>query len=178
MMRVNSQTVANIVSVAFLLLLYLLLPSSCRTVAPDLNYQQLAKASIRLGVDIDATDNHALYVEAAKWIGVPHKIGGTTRRGIDCSGFVSQIYRKIYGKKISGSSYAIRKQTQRVRKRNLKEGDLLFFATPSSRRKVAHVGIYLKDKKFVHASLSKGVIVSSLYEPYYKKYWICGGRLP
>ena len=55
---------------------------SCRTAAPAYNYQELAKASIRLGIDIDMEDNHALYVESANWIGVPYRGGGTTKRGV------------------------------------------------------------------------------------------------
>ena len=65
---------------------------SCRTVAPRYDYQELAKASVRLGIDIEMKDNHALYVESASWLGVPYRGGGTTRRGVDCSGLTSAIY--------------------------------------------------------------------------------------
>ena len=59
---------------------------SCRTVAPRYDYQKLAKASVRLGIDIEMKDNHALYVESASWLGVPYRGGGTTRRGVVCAG--------------------------------------------------------------------------------------------
>ena len=59
----------------------------------------------------------------------------------------------------------------------LREGDLVFFTSRASRKKVAHVGIYLKDGKFIHASTSQGVIVSNLREKYYTQHWLCGGRI-
>ena len=136
--------------------------SSCRTSAPRLDYQALARASILLGVDINMEDNHKLYLESAEWIGVPYRGGGDSKRGTDCSGLTYQIYRKVY-------------RTQA--KRNLREGDLVFFSSSRSRKKVAHVGIYLKNGKFIHASTSKGVIVSRLSEDYYTRHWISGGRI-
>ena len=105
--------------------------SSCRTSAPRLDYQALARASILLGVDINMEDNHKLYLESAEWIGVPYRGGG----------------------------------------------DLVFFSSSRSKKKVAHVGIYLKNGKFIHASTSKGVIVSRLSEDYYTRHWISGGRI-
>lgn len=59
--------------------------SSCRTSAPRLDYQALARASILLGVDINMEDNHKLYLEAANWIGTPYRGGGDSKRGTDCS---------------------------------------------------------------------------------------------
>ena len=138
----------------FILLLGLVASlSSCRTSAPRLDYQALARASILLGVDINMEDNHKLYLEAADWIGVPYRGGGDSKRGADCSGLVYQVYR------------------------NLREGDLVFFTSSRSKNKVAHVGIYLKNGKFIHSSTSKGVIVSNLNENYYTKHWISGGRI-
>ena len=69
------------------------------------------------------------------------------------------------------------KESNKIARRNLREGDLVFFTSRSSRKKVAHVGIYLKDGKFIHASTSQGVIVSSLKEKYYTQHWLCGGRV-
>ena len=62
--------------------------SSCRTSAPRLDYQALARASILLGVDINMEDNHKLYLEATNWIGTPYRGGGDSKRGTDCSGMV------------------------------------------------------------------------------------------
>ena len=69
--------------------------SSCHTAAPRLDYKALAQASVRLGMDIGLTDNHKLYVNAAEWIGTPYRAGGDSKHGTDCSGLVSQLYKKI-----------------------------------------------------------------------------------
>lgn len=151
--------------------------SSCHTSAPRLDYKVLAQASVRLGMDIELTDNHKLYVNAAEWIGTPYRAGGDSRHGTDCSGLVSQLYKKTYRMRLSRSTDRQLKESNKIARRNLREGDLVFFTSRSSRKKVAHVGIYLKDGKFIHASTSQGVIVSSLKEKYYTQHWLCGGRV-
>ena len=151
--------------------------SSCRTSAPRLDYKALAKASIRLGVDINLEDNHKLYMESADWIGVPYRGGGDSKRGTDCSGLTYQVYRKVYRTQLPRNTEDLKKKSYNVSKRNLREGDLVFFTSRNSGKKVAHVGIYLKNGKFIHASTSKGVIVSNLNEDYYTKHWISGGRI-
>lgn len=160
-----------------LLLLLPILLGSCRTPAPAYNYQELAKASIRLGINIDMKDNHALYVESSKWIGVPYRSGGTTFRGVDCSGLTSTIYKTVYRKNLERSSEDQRKKDcRKVKKAKLKEGDLVFFHNGKKKKRATHVGIYLKDKKFIHASTSQGVIISHLDEKYWDKHWLNGGR--
>ena len=131
------------------------------------------------GVKITPEDNIFLYNEGARWLGVPHQMGGTTKRGVDCSGFVSIIYRNIYRKKLErNSADMLKKNCKRIRRGKLKEGDLVFFYTGRGRkRRPNHVGIYLKNNRFIHASTSRGVIVSSLNEPYYLRTWMCGGRV-
>lgn len=151
--------------------------SSCRSVTPRLDYKALAKASVRLGVDISLEDNHKLYLEAAEWIGVPYRTGGDSKRGTDCSGLASQLYKKVYRTKLSRNTDTQKQESNKIVKRNLREGDLVFFTSSRSGKRVAHVGIYLKDDKFIHASTSQGVIVSRLNEPYYTKHWISGGRI-
>lgn len=151
--------------------------SSCRTSAPRLDYQALARASILLGVDINLEDNHKLYLEAANWIGTPYRGGGDSKRGTDCSGMVYQIYRKVYRTQVPRNTEDLKDKSSKVAKRNLKEGDLVFFSSNRSKRKVAHVGIYLKNGKFIHSSTSRGVIVSKLSEDYYTRHWMGGGRI-
>lgn len=169
-MRVNFKLI-------FILTGLILILSSCRTSAPRLDYQALARASILLGVDINMEDNHKLYLESAEWIGVPYRGGGDSKRGTDCSGLTYQIYRKVYRTQVPRNTEDLRKESTKVAKRNLREGDLVFFSSSRSRKKVAHVGIYLKKGKFIHASTSKGVIVSQLSEDYYTRHWISGGRI-
>lgn len=151
--------------------------SSCRTSAPRLDYQALARASILLGVDINLEDNHKLYLEAADWIGAPYRGGGDSKKGTDCSGLVYQIYKKVYRIQVPRNSEELKDKSYKVAKRNLKEGDLVFFSSSRSRKKVAHVGIYLKNGRFIHSSTSRGVIVSRLGEDYYSRHWISGGRM-
>ena len=150
---------------------------SCRTVTPRYDYQELAKASVRLGIDIEMKDNHALYVESSNWLGVPYRSGGTTKRGVDCSGLTSNIYKKVYRKDLERNSEDQRKKDcRKVKKGKLREGDLVFFHNGRKKKKATHVGIYLKDRKFIHASTSQGVIVSTLEEDYWMKHWLSGGR--
>ena len=131
------------------------------------------------GVRITEHDNIYLYNEGARWIGTPHRAGGLTKRGVDCSGLVTAIYREVYGKQLSRSSADMWKQDcRKVNRAQLKEGDLVFFRTTKGKKGVpTHVGIYLKNGKFIHASTSKGVVVSSLSEAYYQRTWLGGGRV-
>ena len=156
--------------------LLLLCLSSCHTSAPRLDYRALARASVRLGMDIGPKDNHRLYLTAAEWIGTPYRSGGHTKRGTDCSGLTGEIYRKVYRVRLPRSTGEQLAACRKVARRGLKEGDLVFFHNGKSRKKVTHVGIYLKDDKFVHASTSRGVIVSSLNENYWRRCWMRGGR--
>jgi hypothetical protein len=131
-----------------------------------------------LGIQESSKDNFALYQEAASWLNTRHVEGGLTHRGIDCSGFVYMVYKNVYGKTLERSSSSMyKKNCHRISKRRLKEGDLVFFNTSGSWFTINHVGIYLKDNKFIHTSISKGVIVNSLNETYYQKTWVCGGRV-
>lgn len=151
--------------------------SSCRSSMPAKDYRALAKAAIRLGVDIGPEDNHKLYLEASRWIGVPYRRGGKSQSGTDCSGLAVNIYSRVYGVSLPRSSTEQIRKGTKVRKSKLKEGDLLFFSSRKSPKRVAHTGIYLKNGKFIHASSSKGVIVSSLNETYYQKHWMSARRI-
>lgn len=137
-----------------------------------------AKLGVRLSnLDKDDDKNMPLYAESSLWLGVPYRGGGLSRKGVDCSGFTFLMYQKIYGKKIPRSTADLsRMKMKKISKNDLQTGDFVFFAT-SSKNKINHVGIYLKDGYFVHASTSKGVIVSHLYEDYYRRTWKKGGRL-
>lgn len=154
----------------------LLCLSACHTSTPRLDYRALARASVKLGIDIGPKDNHHLYLTAAEWIGTPYRSGGHTQKGTDCSGMTGEIYRKVYHMRLPRSTSEQMKACRKVSRRELKEGDLVFFHNGKSRKKVTHVGIYLKDGYFVHASTSQGVIVSHLDEAYYRRCWLRGGR--
>ena len=132
------------------------------------------------GVRITPEDNIFLYNEGARWLGVRHKLGGSTKRGVDCSGFVSIVYREVYGKQLARSSADMLKYNcKKVSRAKLQEGDLVFFKTGCGGKRGVpnHVGIYLKNGRFIHTSTSSGVMVSSLSEPYYTRTWLTGGRV-
>ncbi|PKP51479.1 MAG: glycoside hydrolase [Bacteroidetes bacterium HGW-Bacteroidetes-12] len=116
-----------------------------------------------------------LYAFIDEWIDVKYKYGGTTQKGVDCSGFTNLLYNNVYNKELPRSSSDIAAVAKSVSKKELSEGDFVFFSIRSN--KVDHVGIYLANNRFVHASTSKGVIISSLEHPYYAKYFKKGGRL-
>ena len=106
--------------------------------------------------------------------------GGSTKRGVDCSGFVSIVYREVYGKQLARSSADMLKYNcKKVSRAKLQEGDLVFFKTGRGGKRGVpnHVGIYLKNGRFIHTSTSSGVMVSSLSEPYYTRTWLTGGRV-
>jgi murein DD-endopeptidase / murein LD-carboxypeptidase len=125
---------------------------------------------------ISKLKNKALEREVKLWLGTPYRMGGTTKSGTDCSGFVGNVYSAVYGIKLTRSSKDMVKEVSKTIKkpRKLKEGDLVFFKIKGNR--VSHVGIYLNDGNFVHASTSRGVIINNLNEDYYKKRFYRGGR--
>ncbi|NDW18504.1 NlpC/P60 family protein [Dysgonomonas sp. 216] len=142
------------------------------------NPAQVKQLSNKMGISIQNNDPHIpLYAEVSMWLGVPYRYAGTNERGIDCSGLVYRVYQNLYKKKVSRSSAGLAKETRSVSKNNLLPGDLVFFATTSNKKKISHVGIYLKDGYFAHSSTRRGVIISHLDENYYKQRWKTGGRL-
>ncbi|MDT8413172.1 MAG: NlpC/P60 family protein [Vicingaceae bacterium] len=116
-----------------------------------------------------------LYAFIDEWVGVKYKYGGTTKKGVDCSGFTNLLYNNVFKKELPRSSSDIAAVAKSVSKKELSEGDFVFFSIRSN--KVDHVGIYLANNRFVHASTSKGVIISNLEHPYYAKHFKTGGRL-
>jgi len=132
--------------------------------------------STRYGIQVTPRDNQALYNTVAQWLGTPYRRGQSSKRGTDCSGFVMNVYRSVYGKSLArNSADMLRRNCRSIPRQNLREGNLVFFATNRSSKKVTHVGIYLKDGKFAHASTSQGVIISNLNETYYRQRWVSGG---
>ena len=126
----------------------------------------LAEISEILDVSESTLKNKNLYNFIIDWYGTPYKYGGMNEDGIDCSGFTNILYKEIYKIQIPRVSKDIAENVKRKYTEDLKEGDLVFFSFGKTGI-VNHVGIYLHNNKFVHASTSKGVIISNLTEPYY-----------
>ena len=123
------------------------------------------------------TSNDTLNNFVNSWLKVPYRFGGTTKKGIDCSKLAQRLYEEVFNLAIPRISRDQWKATQRVPKDSLRSGDLVFFRNGSSPTGW-HVGIYLVDNYFFHASSKKnGVKISSLDESYYKKNYKGAGRI-
>jgi lipoprotein Spr len=127
-----------------------------------------------LNVSPGDISNTSLYSFIDEWYGVPYKYGGKNKNGIDCSNFTSTLYRSIYKKELNGTSSSIFKQCRVIPLKDLKEGDLVFFKIEKD--DISHIGVYLQNNKFVHATTKKGVMIDDLDEAYYKKYFYKAGR--
>lgn len=127
------------------------------------------------GVDLPDDADTNLIKEIDSWLGVPYKYGGKDKSGTDCSGMVFSIYNNVYGFSLNRSSYDIIQNVIKVPIEEAKFGDLVFFKIYKNR--VSHVGIYLGDKKFIHASTQLGVRIDSLEMPYYRDRFYMAGRI-
>ena len=120
-------------------------------------------------VDMDV--QKLLLDTAFSYLGTPYKHAGVTRKGMDCSGFVSTTFKAI-DVPLSRSSQEMATQGKRIKLKNVRVGDLLFFKTLRHNR-ISHVGMVVDvqdgEVKFIHASSKRGVVISSLSENYYKK---------
>ncbi len=122
--------------------------------------------------------DNKLHNEVASWLGTPYKYGGQSKDGVDCSGLIMQIYKNVYGKKLYRSSYEIyNKNCRHINKKELNEGDLVFFITSKDKKRINHVGLYLNNNKFVHSTTKKGVIITDLSESYYEKRFVGAGKV-
>ena len=115
-----------------------------------------------------------LRVGIRPWLGTPHRMGGMSRRGIDCSGLVVVLYDALFDQQLPRSTTALMHTGRRVDRTQLAAGDLLFF---KPRTKVNHVGIYLGQGEFVHTSSSNGVMVSRLHDDFWRRCYLTGRRL-
>lgn len=128
----------------------------------------------KLGVELTDKDNTKLYAAIDSWYGTPYLYGGCTTSGVDCSCFVGNVFKTVYGITLPRVAADIAKDVTLISRDRLREGDLVFFT--NSNGKVSHVGIYLKDDMFVHSSTSQGVIISKLSNTYWNQHFYKGGR--
>lgn len=130
------------------------------------------KYSVLLNTEVEQVKNLDLFNLIDEWFGTPYRLGGETKKGIDCSAFVQVVYTGIFGIAVPRTAREQYKATRKISRTEIKEGDLVFFNT---RGGVSHVGIYLQNNKFVHAS-SGGVTISDLYDDYWMRRFIGVGR--
>ena len=108
--------------------------------------------------------------------GVPYLWAGDSKRGMDCSGFTMKVFQESSNYTLPHNAAAQYKLGSKVNQRQLKLGDLVFFRDIEFKG-ISHVGIYVGDDKFAHASLSKGVVYSSMKEDYYRKRYVSARRI-
>lgn len=112
-------------------------------------------------------DQSKVMRQISRFMGTPYKLGGETEEGIDCSAYTMTVYKNSIKKDLPRTSAEQFKTGKEVAFEDLKFGDLVFFNTTGE--SASHVGIYLGDDLFAHASVSLGVTISSLESFYYKK---------
>jgi lipoprotein Spr len=139
------------------------------------NFSELQlKYSSLLGTEPDQIETTELLKSVDDWYGTKYKMGGTSKTGIDCSAFVQIVYLTAFGVAVPRTAFEQFKASNRISATAMKEGDLVFFNTTGG---VSHVGIYLRNNKFIHASSARGVTVSDLFDPYYLKRFLGVGRI-
>lgn len=130
-------------------------------------YAQLMNSEVENVTDIK------LFEFVDDWWGTRYSYGGMGRRGIDCSALTGKLLKEVYAQEMPRTAREQFRVTQRISRNELVEGDLVFFNT---RGGVSHVGVYVGNDCFVHASCSKGVTISSLNDNYYSSKYIGAGR--
>ena len=127
-----------------------------------------------LDVDVESVTNLALITEIEKWIGTRYRYGGATSKGIDCSAYTGTLVHNVFGLVMPRTAHAQYANCMKLNKDEMQQGDLVFFNT---RGGISHVGMYLGNGYFTHASTSQGVTISNLSETYWSRKFVRGGRL-
>ena len=110
-----------------------------------------------------------LRLEATNWAGTPHKLGGTSRSGIDCSALVQNVFQEVLSTSVPRTTELQSKVGKPVDMHEIQVGDLVFYKIRAGSR---HVGIYVGNGEFFHASKSEGVTISRLSDPYWqRRFW-------
>lgn len=172
----------NLKTIALIAMVFLLSSCSIFTKTPkqeeytwDIEWEDEKSTRIIQKEEVKIRDTKlADYYES--WLGTPHRMGGMTKQGVDCSGFVLNVYKDVYGIKLPRTAAQMSQTVRKINRNEMKEGDLVFFARGTS--KPHHVGIYLKDNNFVHTSTSRGVTISNLEDKYWANLFSFCGRHP
>ena len=138
------------------------------------NWLQI-KYSLKMDIAVEEIRNIPLLQKIDEWWGTPYVLGGNSKNGVDCSYFTLDVMRDIYKVNLKRTAAEQYEQSVKIEWNNLKEGDLIFFKT-EGRRRISHVGIYLANNKFAHASTSQGVTIGDLTDPYWQRRLYSLGR--
>lgn len=150
-------------------------PTRRAAVRPDSTFRTVSALSSARRTERSAAAERSamlslsLRVEGRQWVGIPYRWGGSSRRGIDCSAFTQQFVRETMGIELPRATAGQQYEGVGVSRSELRPGDLVFFRRGGTR----HVGVYLGENEFIHASTSRGVTVSDLSEGYFDRhYWM------
>ncbi len=132
------------------------------------------KYAILMNMPVEELNDRRVLEFIDEWYGTPYRYGGNTKDGIDCSAFTCFFMSSVYGLSLPRTSREQYTAATRISKEDLTPGDLVFFA---ARKAISHVGVYVGNNKFAHASTSGGVMISDLDEAYFKKRWAGAGRV-
>lgn len=146
-------------------------PIEASTIESATNLQ--LKYALLLDLEVEQVTNLGLFKILDEWIGTRYRLGGAAKDGIDCSALMQILFTSLYGVALPRTAREQYDFSRKISRTELKEGDLVFFNTIGG---VSHVGMYLQNNKFVHASTS-GVTVSDLYDEYWMKKFIGVGRV-
>ena len=131
------------------------------------------KYALLLDTEVEEMQNIALLQVIDEWYGTRYRLGGTTKDGVDCSSLMQTFFASLYSLTLPRTAREQYNASRRISRAELREGDLVFFNTVGG---ISHVGMYLQNNKFVHAS-SGGVTVSDLFDEYWMKKFIGAGRM-
>jgi hypothetical protein len=134
------------------------------------------KYALLMDTEVEEVRNLELFSLIDDWYGIRYQLGGTTKKGIDCSALVQLFYSTLYGMTLPRTAREQYKAARTISRTELQEGDLVFFNTRGGSG-VSHVGIYLQNNKFIHAASSQGVTISDLFDDYWAKRLIGVGRI-
>ena len=127
-----------------------------------------------MDLEVEFLTNIKLYEALEDWWATRYRYGGTTKKGIDCSAFTGALINKAFGLTLPRTARNQYAECTKISRGNLLEGDLVFFNTQGG---VSHVGVYLGNGYFTHASVHSGVTINSLDDSYYSRKYIGGGRI-
>jgi lipoprotein Spr len=126
-----------------------------------------------MDMEVEQVQNINLFKTIDDWMGTRYRLGGSGKDGIDCSALMQVFFTSLYGITLPRTAREQYSFSRKISRGELREGDLVFFNTIGG---VSHVGMYLQNNKFVHAS-SNGVTISDLYEEYWLRHFVGVGRV-
>lgn len=133
-----------------------------------------ACGSTRTGLDNKKNVEAGLMKAYAEWKGTPYRLGGMSKKGIDCSAFAKTVYSNEFSVSLPRTTGEQKREGRKIKKSELQIGDLVFFKTG---RRTLHVGIYMGSKRFLHASTTNGVMISGINEDYWVRNYIEARRV-